>query len=158
MQTISRRDFVNGLLVASTLGPIVPAFAAPAETACGDVLARDPRVLRGGNRPAAFNIAHWMRDGRLKFAAKSVTLEAGCDNRAGSFDISEDGERYDVAIVGGGLSGLSAAFFLLRHAPKNTHYRARCQRPAGRQCVTRRRGAPAGDVLDGRRLLLRAVQ
>ena len=118
MRTISRRDFVNGLLAASALGPIVPAFAAPAETACGDVLARDPRVLRGGNRPAAFNIAHWMRDGRLKFAAKSVTLEAGCDNRAGSFDISEDGESYDVAIVGGGLSGLSAAFFLLRHAPK----------------------------------------
>ena len=118
---ISRRDFVNGLLVASSLaGPLgLSARAAPvaAEDVCGDVLAQDPRVLRGGNLPAAFMVAHWMRDGRLEFGPRKVTLSAGCDGRAGDFDIADDGASFDVVIVGGGLSGLSAAFYLLRRRP-----------------------------------------
>ena len=84
---------------------------------CGDILAKDPRVLRGGNLPAAFMVAHWLRDGRLQFGPRQATERAGCDGRAGDFDIADDGASFDVVIVGGGLSGLSSAFHLLRRRP-----------------------------------------
>jgi spermidine dehydrogenase len=105
-------------LVASSLAGSLALSArathAAPEDMCGDVLAKDPRVLRGGNLPSAFMVAHWLRDSRLQFGPRQVTVSAGCD---GDFDIADDGAAFDVIIVGGGLSGLSAAFYLLRRRP-----------------------------------------
>ncbi len=125
---VTRRDFVNGTL-AATGGLAFGSFAPEAALAkagdkpgsnppdCGDILAADPRVARGGNRPSVFNIGHWMRDNRLTFTKNDVTLAAGCDNHEGKFPIVEDGEEVDVIIAGGGLGGLSTAFYLLRRRP-----------------------------------------
>jgi hypothetical protein len=120
---ISRRDFLEGLLIASggaAVGGSVPlralAVAASGEV-CGDAVGLDPRALRGGNLPSSFLVAHWLRDQRLSFQKESVTLARGCDDDAGTFPIIEHGETYDVVIIGGGLAGLSAAFHLLKERP-----------------------------------------
>ena len=120
---ISRRDFLNGILLAS--GGLVVSNSIPfrlfaasmKESSCDGEIGGDPRVLRGGNLPAVFKVAHWMRDRRLTFGTDSVQLAPGCDPQEGKFTITEDPERYDVIIAGGGLSGLSTAFYLLRRRP-----------------------------------------
>ncbi|SFK54290.1 FAD-dependent oxidoreductase [Methylocapsa palsarum] len=118
---ISRRDFLNGALIASSglAGPSSLEAAAAGEyaNACDGEIGRDPRALRSGNLPSAFNVAHWLRDERLRFEPGRVSLAAGCDGHEGRFEISEAGD-YDVVIVGGGLSGLSAAFYILRRRPE----------------------------------------
>jgi spermidine dehydrogenase len=99
---ISRRDFLNG--VALTVG----AAVAPSELWAmlgGDVPYRDqgapgyyPPVLTGlrGNHAGSFEVAHNMRDGDFwEKAGKTV----------------DTGEKYDLVIVGGGISGLSAAHY-----------------------------------------------
>lgn len=114
---ITRRDVIEGLLVASgaALGG-APARALAGE-ACDGAIGLDPRALRGGNLPATFMVSHWLRDRRLAFGESAVTLAPGCDDVAGAFPIVESGESYDAIIVGGGLAGLSAAFHLLRERP-----------------------------------------
>ena len=79
---------------------------------------RDPRALRGGNVPSVFAIAHWLRDRRLSFTRTHATLRASeCDTSGGDLPIADAGERVDVVIVGSGLSGLAAAFYLTRRRP-----------------------------------------
>ncbi|NKJ41152.1 FAD/NAD(P)-binding protein [Novosphingobium sp. SG720] len=91
---ISRRQFVNGVAVglgALSVGPLgLPASAAEVP------LAAYPPARTGmrGSHPGAFEAAHALRDGTLKLA-----------------DAQDTGEDYDLVIVGGGLSGLSAAHF-----------------------------------------------
>jgi spermidine dehydrogenase len=89
--TISRRDFLNGtvLLIASGLTPLAQLRAEPGRYY--------PPALTGlrGSHPGSFEIAHQVgREGR-------------------SFDISglavED--TFDLIVVGGGISGLAAAWF-----------------------------------------------
>ena len=59
-----------------------------------------------------------MRDNRLAFTAHSVTVASSTrDAMNGSFTLLEDTGSYDVIIVGSGMSGLSAAFFLMRRRP-----------------------------------------
>jgi len=125
---MSRRDVLNGVLLAAGGGAIcasVPLRILAAQTysgasppACDGAIGVDPRLLRGGNSPTVFNVAHWLRDRRLGFAPDDVTLAAGCDAQEGRFPITEQGPDVDVIVVGGGLAGLSAAFYLLRHQPK----------------------------------------
>lgn len=116
---ITRRDFVNGVLIATGSAAVGrPLHAAASDGICDGAIGRDPRVLRGGNLPSTFDIAHWLRDRRLSFAPRSVTLAPGCDAFASHFPIVEDEQHFDVAIVGGGLAGLSAAFHLLRRRPR----------------------------------------
>ncbi|WP_226017490.1 NAD(P)-binding protein [Novosphingobium sp. FKTRR1] len=101
-RAITRRDFVNGvaagagLLGAGLLGSGLPQFAF-AEGG-GVPLPLDPyppaRTGMRGSHPGAFEAAHALRDGTLKLA-----------------DAVDSGEHYDLVIVGGGLSGLSAAHF-----------------------------------------------
>jgi spermidine dehydrogenase len=123
----SRRDFLNGTLIAagglavgqsSPMTALAGNFQAIGNAACGDLVGEDPRLGRGGNSPSVFNIAHWLRDQRLQFAPGSVTLAPGCDGIEGTFPIAEDGEHFDVIIAGGGLAGLSSAFYILRRAPR----------------------------------------
>jgi len=95
---ISRRDFLNG--VAIGLGVLGPGMAASVE---GAQFAQDspgyyPPALTGmrGSHAGSFEVAHTLRDGNFwKTAGKPV------DTR----------ETYDLIIVGGGISGLAAAYF-----------------------------------------------
>jgi hypothetical protein len=83
-----------------------------------DGIGKDPRALRGGNVPPLFFLGHWLRDQRLTFGANAVELApAYYDNYAGHFPIVEDAGSYEVIIVGSGLSGLSAAFYLVQARP-----------------------------------------
>jgi spermidine dehydrogenase len=122
---ITRRDFLNGSLLAAggaSVGGSFPlrAFAqqqrdpvvSPATT---DEL--DPRMARGGNLPAAFRPAHWLIAQRLRFDKDSVDLLPGDDEWSGRFAVEPEGDQYDVVVVGGGLSGLAAAFYLSKQHP-----------------------------------------
>ena len=98
---IHRRDFLNGM--ALTVGglAIAPSMVeAWAQAQSGDP--KDPGyyppALTGmrGSHPGAFDAAHALRDGTF------------WDNAGKPEDT---GEKYDLVIVGGGISGLSAAHF-----------------------------------------------
>lgn len=123
---ITRRDFLEGVLLAA--GGIAVAGLAPV-----DALARaagrrmpladppiglDPRALRAGNTPSSYAAAHWLRDGRLTWGAGSVTIAPSAfDSVSGTFPVLPDTGSYDVIVVGGGLSGLSTAFWTLQENP-----------------------------------------
>lgn len=122
--SISRRDFLNGVLVASGAAAVSqssPLGLLAEESSgapCDGLIDSDPRALRGGNLASAFKVAHWMRDRRLSFERGAVVLAAGCDTLQGRFPISETTDKFDTIIVGGGIAGLSAAFYLLRRRPQ----------------------------------------
>jgi spermidine dehydrogenase len=111
---ITRRDFLNGVaigvggsLVGSTLlgDPVLAAFAtddfAPEKAA--DYY---PPALTGirGNHDGSFTFAHRLRDG---VSADSMGTAV------------QTGETYDLAVVGGGISGLAAAHFYRKRAGKD---------------------------------------
>ena len=101
---ISRRDFLNGVAVgvggtlAGSLLPGIPWTAEAATQIAQDAPGYDPPALTGmrGSHPGSFEVAHSVRDGAF-FA------HAG--------QISQTGEAYDLVVVGGGISGLAAAYF-----------------------------------------------
>jgi spermidine dehydrogenase len=97
---ISRRDFING--VAVTAGAAMMPWELPA--ASGDQWDAEksptyyPPALTGmrGSHPGSFDAAHSLRDGTFwDSAGKPI----------------DTGETYDLIVVGGGISGLSAAHF-----------------------------------------------
>jgi hypothetical protein len=120
---IQRRDFINGMLIAAgtaAVGGSMPmrVYAAGTAYPCDGPIGSDPNVLRGGNVPSVFNIAHWLRDNRLTFRTNSVLIASSpCDSYQGSQPIIPDNGNYDVIIVGAGMSGCSAAYFLTRQRP-----------------------------------------
>jgi spermidine dehydrogenase len=93
MPSISRRDFINGvaLSVASGLTPAAQIAAQPA---------RYPPLLSGlrGQHVGSFETAHALVRDRAAFAFADLPAE----------------ERYDLVVVGGGISGLAAAWFYRR--------------------------------------------
>ena len=120
---ISRRDFMNGMLIAAgtvAVGSSFPMRMLAQQTTypCDGPIGSDPRVLRGGNLPSVFNIGHWLRDNRLTFKTNSVLISPSpCDSYQGSQPILADNGNYEVIIVGSGMSGCSAAFFITRQRP-----------------------------------------
>src|SRR5260221_13718 len=123
---INRRDFINGMLIAAGtagVGGSIPmrAFAqlgSPTTFPCDGPIGTDPNVMRGGNQRSVFNIAHWLRDGRLTFKTNSVSISPSpCDSFTGSQPILADNGNYDVIIVGSGMSGCSAAFYITQQRP-----------------------------------------
>ena len=133
---ISRRDFLNGTLVASgtaLLGGLSPEQVVDVEdewTGYGGV--GDYRRSNGNTKPVV-DAAHVIRDTSLD------TLPP---------DTIDTGEEVDLVVVGGGISGLAAAFFFRRQAP------------AGRTCLVLDNHPIFGGeakqnefVVDGRRLI-----
>ncbi len=97
---ITRRDFLNGVALATTAVAASPAFATdPAAAlpvqAAQDALGYYPPLLTGmrGSHKGSFEAAHALRDG----GAPSAPIDTG--------------EEYDLVVVGAGISGLSAAHF-----------------------------------------------
>ena len=92
---ISRRDFLNGcrLAVGASLLPGA-ALAQDSYIAAQDIPNYYPPEITGmrGSHSGAFETAHQARNGM-------------------SFNGSDNGERYDLVVVGAGISGLSAAHF-----------------------------------------------
>ncbi len=95
MRGITRRDFLNGaaLTIAAGLTPAMQ-LAQAAEAY--------PPALTGlrGHHAGSFEAAHDMRDGKIP-----------------RFDTLPVEERYDLVVVGGGISGLSAAYFYRKANP-----------------------------------------
>ena len=95
---ITRRDFLNGVTVtagAAMLPSQLFAFESGVKQNKPDYY---PPALTGlrGSHPGSFDAAHALRDGGFwETAGKPI----------------DTGESYDLVVVGGGISGLSAAHF-----------------------------------------------
>jgi spermidine dehydrogenase len=93
MTQISRRDFLNGmaLTIATGLTPADQILADPA---------RYPPALTGlrGQHPGSFEVAHEIIHPHNRYAVDDLPIE----------------EKYDLVVVGGGISGLAAAWFFRR--------------------------------------------
>lgn len=107
---ITRRDFLNGVAigaggtVAVGLLPETITAALAGTPAAQDAAGYYPPTLTGlrGNHPGSFEEAHRLRDGDFWAQAGRIT---------------DTGEAYDLIVVGGGISGLAAAYFYrARHA------------------------------------------
>jgi spermidine dehydrogenase len=106
---ITRRDFLDGVALAAgaVAGASVPGVvAATAAQASASQDAADyyPPTLTGlrGNHVGSFEAAHALRDGD-----SSSQLDTAIPT----------GETYDLVVVGGGISGLSAAHFYRAKRP-----------------------------------------
>ncbi len=95
MSSISRRDFLNGaaLTIAAGLTPAAQIAAEPA---------RYPPALTGlrGQHAGSFETAHAQARAGARFALDGLPVE----------------ERYDLVVIGAGISGLAAAWFYRRAA------------------------------------------
>jgi len=90
---ISRRDFLNGISVAIGAS-LLPSTSNAIDIGEQDLVGYYPPQLSGmrGSHAGSFEIAHSLLDGA-------------------SWDGEDIGEKYDLVVVGGGISGLSAAYF-----------------------------------------------
>jgi spermidine dehydrogenase len=106
-RAIPRRDFLQGALVgaATTLsGALLRAHASDmADAPAQDRPGYYPPLLTGmrGSHPGSFENAHALRDGGQPAAG------------------TDTGETYDLVVVGGGISGLSAAYFYRAKISRN---------------------------------------
>jgi spermidine dehydrogenase len=105
---IDRRDFLNGAAMAIGalgIGGASGALAAGDPTWPQDRPDYYPPVLTGlrGSHPGSFEAAHRLRDG---------------DFWSGAGAPKDTGETYDLVIVGGGISGLAAAWFYRAARPR----------------------------------------
>jgi spermidine dehydrogenase len=101
---IARRDFLQGAAITTLASGLAPELAAAAEA---EMLAQDQpgyypptRLGMRGSHPGSFEAAHELRDG---------------DFWNGATTLHDTGEDFDLVVVGGGISGLAAAYFY-RHA------------------------------------------
>jgi len=108
---ITRRDFLNGVAVGIGVlggaGLIGSASGMEGVGGSGHPPGFYPPALTGmrGSQPDAFDVAHALRDGTFWESAGSP---------------ADTGETYDLIVVGGGISGLAAAYFYRKQAgPKS---------------------------------------
>jgi spermidine dehydrogenase len=123
---ITRRDFLEGSLIAAGGLAVLGSFPAralahypPGTTFPPDgPIGLDPRVLRGGNLRATFDVAHLLRDERITWSKNTVKVASSAsDSFGGTYQISADTGTYDLIVVGGGMSGLATAFFARKLKP-----------------------------------------
>jgi spermidine dehydrogenase len=111
---ITRRDFLNGVavgvggtLIAEGIGTETLLAAAALDEFAPEKAADyypPARLGMRGNHDGTFTFAHRLRDGEA----------------ADSFgEAVNTGESYDLVVVGGGISGLAAAYFFRKSAGKN---------------------------------------
>jgi spermidine dehydrogenase len=104
-RNITRRDFLNG--VALTAGAaMMPWHLFGSELDSEKSATYYPPALTGlrGSHPGSFDAAHALRDGTFWDTAGTP---------------QDTGEAFDLIIVGGGISGLSAAHFYRKRAGAN---------------------------------------
>ncbi len=115
---ITRRDFLNGvaLTIGSTMIPHAALALDDAAFAPEKAAGYYPPALMGmrGNHDGSFTYAHQLRDGDAWNAAGKP---------------ENTGESYDLVIVGGGISGLAAAYFYRKHAAANAKTAGKSSRP-----------------------------
>lgn len=104
---ITRRDFLNGVAVSAGVSLFPPHLLAALQHDLAPEKSPDyyPPALTGlrGSHVGSFETAHSIRDGDFwQKAPKPV----------------ETGEEFDLIIVGGGISGLSAAHFFRQANPR----------------------------------------
>jgi spermidine dehydrogenase len=105
---ITRRDFING--VAMTAGAAAMPWhllaAGSADNSAEKSPGYYPPALTGlrGSHPGSFETAHSVRDGTFWDSAGKP---------------EDTGESYDLIVVGGGISGLAAAYFFRKAAGAN---------------------------------------
>ena len=102
---INRRDFLNGCALSVAAGSAISPLEALAQGTLNPyALPADyyPPTRQGlrGSHAGSFEVAHDMRTGK-------------------KWDVADTGDRdYDLVVVGGGISGLSAAYFYRKqHGP-----------------------------------------
>ena len=111
---ITRRDFINGVGVAITGSMLGSAWGcskevpesrlgtgAPLRPGTQSTYYPPRQTGMRGSHPGSFEVAHQLRDGERW---ENLGSEADTD------------EFYDLVVVGGGLSGLSAAYFFRQQA------------------------------------------
>lgn len=99
---ITRRDFINGVAIPIGGAMALPRWAQVLEQTPARGPAADyppERTGMRGSHEGSWEVGHQMRDQR------GWDLDGAIDT----------GERYDLVIVGGGISGLAAAYFFLDH-------------------------------------------
>jgi spermidine dehydrogenase len=106
---ITRRDFLNGIGIAVGTSVVAAnstwlhAFGVPQSPYAPE---KDPdyypprKTGLRGSHDGSWEVAHDLRDGKDKDWAESV----------------DDGESYDLVVVGAGISGLAAAYFYRKFA------------------------------------------
>src|SRR5262249_49442865 len=101
-RSITRRDFLNGVAVSIVGSALAPEIGRGAQQEFAPERAADyyppTRVGMRGSHAGSFEVAHQLRDRRQWDLSSAVNT----------------GESYDLVIVGGGLSGLSAAYYFIR--------------------------------------------
>lgn len=102
---IARRDLLQGMAIGVALGGLAPELAEAAEAEAQNSPGYYPPARLGlrGSHPGSFEAAHELRDGDFW-------------NRASA--LIDTGENYDLIVVGGGISGLSAAWFYRAARPR----------------------------------------
>jgi spermidine dehydrogenase len=112
---ITRRDFLNGVAVTAgasmAIGAGAAAFPRQLMAWQGETVGQEspkyyPPALNGlrGSHPGSFETAHSLRDGTFWEDAPKP---------------ADTGEKYDLVVVGGGISGLAAAYFYRKAAGKS---------------------------------------
>jgi spermidine dehydrogenase len=101
-RAISRRDFLNG--VALTIGGVAIGAAGMPRMGFAATPPGDPAEITGlrGHSETAMNIGHALRDGSFWDSAPAP---------------EQTGETYDLIVVGGGISGLAAAYLYRQQKP-----------------------------------------
>ncbi len=97
---ITRRDFLNGMAIG--VGALGVTRSALAQEPAGQSPYYPPlRTGMRGSHDGSYEAVHSLKDGTFwKHAAKPIDTH----------------ETYDLVVVGGGISGLAAAYFFRKHA------------------------------------------